>query len=50
MALFIFMSFPGAAALSFYTDRTKKFTEVIKVSTCLTALTLIAFTMVRNWE
>lgn len=48
-ALFILFGFLGAAALSFYVDRTKRFTEVTKVSMVLTALALIAFSLVRTW-
>lgn len=47
-AMFIFCGVPGAAALSFYVDRTKRFTEAIKVSMSLAALALIAFSLVRT--
>lgn len=49
VALFILFGILGAAALSFYVDRTKRFTEVTKVSTVLTALAFIAFSLVRTW-
>lgn len=48
MALFILFGVLGAAALSLYVDRTKRFTEVTKVSLVLTALALIAFSLVRT--
>uniref|UniRef100_H2SHM0 Solute carrier family 49 member 3 n=1 Tax=Takifugu rubripes TaxID=31033 RepID=H2SHM0_TAKRU len=48
VALFILFGVLGAAALSFYVDRTKRFTEVVKVSLLLTALALIAFSLVRT--
>lgn len=38
----------GAAALSFYVDRTKMFTEAVKVSLCFTALALIGLSLVRE--
>lgn len=50
VVLFIFFGLVGAAALSFYVDRTKRFTEAIKVSMSLTALALIAFSLVRVEE
>lgn len=48
MVLFILFGVVGAAALSFYIDRTKMFTEAIKVNLSLTALALIAFALVRT--
>lgn len=47
-ALFILFGVLGAAALSVYVDRTKRFTEAIKINMSLTALALIAFALVRT--
>lgn len=46
-ALFILFGIVGAGALSFYVDRTKRFTEGMKINMCFTALFLIAFAVVR---
>ncbi|XP_073517802.1 solute carrier family 49 member A3 isoform X2 [Phyllobates terribilis] len=47
-ALFILFGAIGALLCGLYVDRTKKFTEVVKISFALTALTVIAFAMVSN--
>ncbi|CAJ0928788.1 unnamed protein product [Ranitomeya imitator] len=47
-ALFIVFGAIGALLCGLYVDRTKKFTEVVKISFALTALTVIVFAVVSN--
>ncbi|XP_051683976.2 solute carrier family 49 member A3 isoform X2 [Oryctolagus cuniculus] len=46
-ALFILSGTLGALVLSLYVDRTKRFTEAIKVGFCLTSMACVAFVLVR---
>lgn len=46
-ALFIVFGVLGAVALGLYVDRTKHFTEAIKIGLCLTSLACVAFAVVR---
>lgn len=50
MVLFIVFGVVGAGALSFYVDRTKRFTEAVKVSLSFTALALVALALVRDFR
>ncbi|TDH07329.1 hypothetical protein EPR50_G00104960 [Perca flavescens] len=45
-ALFIVFGIVGAAVLGLYVDKTKKFTEAIKINMSFTALSCIAFSLV----
>lgn len=45
-ALFIVFGILGALALGLYVDRTKRFTEAIKIGFCLTSLVCVAFALV----
>lgn len=45
-ALFIVFGVIGAALLGFYVDKTKKFTEALKINMCLTSLACTAFAVV----
>ncbi|XP_036083245.1 solute carrier family 49 member A3 [Rousettus aegyptiacus] len=45
-ALFIVFGILGALALGLYVDRTKHFTEVVKVGFCLTSVVCVAFALV----
>ncbi|XP_063311412.1 solute carrier family 49 member A3 [Pelobates fuscus] len=47
-ALFIFFGFVGALLCGLYVDRTKKFTEVVKICFCLSSLASIAFAVVSS--
>ncbi|KAM4050490.1 solute carrier family 49 member A3 [Anomaloglossus baeobatrachus] len=47
-ALFIVFGAIGALLCGLYVDRTKKFTEVVKICFALTALTVIVFAVVSN--
>lgn len=47
-ALFIVSGVLGAAFLGLFVDKTKLFTESIKISMCLTSLACIAFAVVRT--
>lgn len=46
-ALFIVFGVLGALALSLYVDRTKHFTEAVKIGFCLTSMICVAFALVR---
>ncbi|KAG2466516.1 S49A3 protein, partial [Polypterus senegalus] len=48
-ALFIVFGILGAFLLGIYVDKTKYFTEVTKISFCLTAIASIAFAVVSVW-
>ncbi|XP_005886547.1 PREDICTED: LOW QUALITY PROTEIN: major facilitator superfamily domain-containing protein 7 [Myotis brandtii] len=45
-ALFIVFGILGALALGLYVDRTKRFTEAVKIGFCLTSLVCVAFALV----
>lgn len=45
-ALFIVFGILGALALGLYVDRTKHFTEAVKIGFCLTSLVCVAFALV----
>lgn len=49
-ALFIVFGFIGALLCGLYVDRTKKFTEVVKICFALTALTVTAFAVASNFK
>ncbi|OCU00780.1 hypothetical protein XELAEV_18006559mg [Xenopus laevis] len=49
-ALLIFFGFIGAFVCGLYVDRTKKFKEVVKICSALTALASIAFALVLNFR
>ncbi|XP_012901230.2 solute carrier family 49 member A3 isoform X4 [Mustela putorius furo] len=44
-ALFIVFGVLGALVLSLYVDRTKQFTEVVKIGFCLTSIVCVAFAL-----
>ncbi|ELK24419.1 Major facilitator superfamily domain-containing protein 7, partial [Myotis davidii] len=44
-ALFIVFGILGALALGLYVDRTKRFTEAVKIGFCLTSLVCVAFAL-----
>ena len=46
-ALFIVFGVLGALVLSLYVDRTKLFTEAVKIGFCLTSVVCVAFALVR---
>lgn len=45
-ALFIVFGILGALVLGLYVDRTKRFTEAVKVGFCLTSVVCVAFALV----
>ncbi|XP_072804020.1 solute carrier family 49 member A3 isoform X3 [Vicugna pacos] len=49
-ALFIAFGILGALALSLYVDRTKHFTEAVKIGLCLTSLVCVAFALVSQLQ
>ncbi|XP_070648091.1 solute carrier family 49 member A3 isoform X3 [Bos indicus] len=49
-ALFIVFGVLGAVALGLYVDRTKHFTEAIKIGFCLTSLACVAFAVVSQLQ
>ncbi|XP_044801468.1 solute carrier family 49 member A3 isoform X9 [Bubalus bubalis] len=49
-ALFIVFGVLGAVALGLYVDRTKHFTEAIKIGLCLTSLACVAFAVVSQLQ
>ncbi|XP_051683977.2 solute carrier family 49 member A3 isoform X3 [Oryctolagus cuniculus] len=49
-ALFILSGTLGALVLSLYVDRTKRFTEAIKVGFCLTSMACVAFVLVSRLQ
>ncbi|XP_069818307.1 solute carrier family 49 member A3 [Dendropsophus ebraccatus] len=49
-ALFIVFGAIGALLCGLYVDRTKKFTEIVKICFAFTALTVIAFAVVSNMK
>ncbi|XP_055290677.1 solute carrier family 49 member A3 isoform X2 [Moschus berezovskii] len=49
-ALFIAFGVLGAVALGLYVDRTKHFTEAIKIGLCLTSLACVAFAVVSQLQ
>ncbi|XP_029805740.1 solute carrier family 49 member A3 isoform X2 [Suricata suricatta] len=49
-ALFVVFGVLGALALSLYVDRTKHFTEAVKIGFCLTSLVCVAFALVSQLQ
>ncbi|XP_059234821.1 solute carrier family 49 member A3 isoform X4 [Mustela nigripes] len=49
-ALFIVFGVLGALVLSLYVDRTKQFTEVVKIGFCLTSIVCVAFALVSQLQ
>ncbi|XP_077606518.1 solute carrier family 49 member A3 isoform X1 [Crocuta crocuta] len=49
-ALFIVFGVLGALALSLYVDRTKHFTEAVKIGFCLTSMVCVAFALVSQLQ